>query len=96
MGLRLSAVWVAMVAFDGPVPLATPFEGAFVDGDKTLTWAANNTAKLGAVQAQSSSLSSSSPSSGGAGGGGGGLQCWTLISTNAYGQANKVPQVRTM
>lgn len=73
MSLRLSAVWVMMVAF--PQPLPTSIEGAFVEGDPVLSWVANNTAKLGL----------SHP-------GWPHLQCWTLVSTNTYGQRNKVPQ----
>ncbi|GFR40845.1 hypothetical protein Agub_g1494 [Astrephomene gubernaculifera] len=72
MRLRLNAVWALMVAFDGPLPV--PFEGAFVQGSSVLSWAANNTAKLGLRHTPES------------------LQCWTLFSTNAFGQANKVPQ----
>ena len=43
-----------------------------------LSWVANNTAKL--------CLSHPPPYQQ--------LQCWTLISTNSYGQKNKVPQER--
>ncbi|KAG2483517.1 hypothetical protein HYH03_017624 [Edaphochlamys debaryana] len=72
MRLRLSAVWALMVAFEGPLPVG--FEGAFIRNSPVLSWAGNNTAKLGL---------SHNPE---------GLQCWTLFSTNEYGQANKVPQ----
>lgn len=37
MGLRLSAIWAVMVAFEGDV--GAPFEGAFVQGSDVLTWA---------------------------------------------------------
>lgn len=60
-----------------PWPLRLPFHvhaGAFVSGNDVLTWAGNNTAKLGLN------------------GGPAGVECWTLVSSNAYGQANKVPQ----
>jgi hypothetical protein len=50
--------------------------GAFVQGSSVLSWAANNTAKLG--------LQHPAPYPQ--------MQCWTLISTNTYGQANKVAQ----
>lgn len=76
MRLRLSAVWAVMVAFKGSVQPPGGLEGAFVRGSTVLSWAANNSAKL-----QQSAHADPH-----------GLQCWTLISTNSYGQANKVPQ----
>jgi hypothetical protein len=76
MRLRLSAVWAVMVAFKGSVQPPGGLEGAFVRGSTVLSWAANNSAKL-----QQSEHADPH-----------GLQCWTLISTNSYGQANKVPQ----
>lgn len=78
MRLRLSAVWVTMVAFEAPVPVPGGMEGAFVQGSPVLSWVGNNTAKL---QLQHGGQYSS-------------MQCWTLISTNSYGQSNKVPQER--
>ena len=42
--LRLSAIWALMVVFPKG-RLIAPFEGAFVEGDERLAWAANNTAK---------------------------------------------------
>ena len=77
--LRLSALWVVIAAFAGPVPLRRAFEGAFTPGDAALSWAANNTAKLRAP-------------AGGGGRSGPGVEAWTLISNPAYGKANKVPQ----
>lgn len=47
MSLRLSAVWALMVVFEGPVPVPGNMEGAFIKGSEVLSWAANNTAKLG-------------------------------------------------
>lgn len=47
MQLRLSAVWALMVVFEGPVTVPHNMEGAFVQGSNTLSWVANNTAKLG-------------------------------------------------
>jgi hypothetical protein len=41
----MCSVWVLMVAF--PVPLGLPWEGAFIEGVPELSWAANNSAKLG-------------------------------------------------
>ncbi|WIA18940.1 hypothetical protein OEZ85_003609 [Tetradesmus obliquus] len=76
MRLRLSAVWALMVAFESPVDVPGGMEGAFVQGSPVLSWASNNSAKLGLVHPQPYE----------------GLQCWTLISTDTYGQANKVPQ----
>lgn len=76
MKLRLSAVWVAMVAFRDSVPLpagCAGMEGAFIEGDDTLSWVANNSAKLGLSHGRLLP----------------GMQCWTLISTNSYGQKNK-------
>lgn len=52
--------------------------GAFVQGSPVLSWVGNNTAKL--------QLQHGGPHSN--------MQCWTLISTNSYGQSNKVPQER--
>ncbi|GLC50732.1 hypothetical protein PLESTB_000425900 [Pleodorina starrii] len=72
MRLRLNAVWALMVAFEGAVPV--PFEGAFIRGSPVLSWAGNNTAKMGLRHTPDD------------------IECWTLFSTNAYGQANKVPQ----
>eukprot|EP00798_Chlamydomonas_sp_ICE-L_P002716 gene2716-12589_t len=74
MKLKLSAVWVMMVAFQKP--LAVGFEGAFIKNSGVLSWAGNNTLKMG--------LKYSQP----------GVECWTLMSTDAFGQANKVPQER--
>lgn len=71
--LRLSANWVLMAAFASPVPVPGGLEGAFIEGCDTLSWAGNNSAKLGLPA---------------------GPQCWTLVSTQAFGKANKVPQVR--
>lgn len=71
--LRLSANWVLMAAFASPVPVPGGMEGAFVEGSDVLSWAGNNSAKLGLPP---------------------GPQCWTLVSRQAYGKANKVPQVR--
>jgi hypothetical protein len=48
--------------------------GAFIQGSSVLSWAANNTAKLGLQHPEPHPQ----------------MQCWTLISTNTYGQANKV------
>jgi hypothetical protein len=48
--------------------------GAFVQGSSVLSWVANNTAKLGLQHPEPYPQ----------------MQCWTLISTNTYGQANKV------
>ncbi|KAF5828131.1 hypothetical protein DUNSADRAFT_18171 [Dunaliella salina] len=70
MGLRLSAIWAVMVAFKHPVNAS--FEGAFIRGNDMLSWAGNNTKKMGLQQ--------------------GSVECWTLLSHNAYGQKNKVPQ----
>lgn len=70
--LRLSANWVLMAAFASPVPVPGGMEGAFIEGSDTLSWAGNNSAKLGLLE---------------------GPQCWTLVSTQAFGKANKVPQV---
>lgn len=69
--LRLSASWVLMAAFASPVPAPGGMEGAFIEGSDTLSWAGNNSAKLGMSE---------------------GPQCWTLVSTQAFGKANKVPQ----
>jgi hypothetical protein len=48
-----------------------------------LSWAANNTAKFSHPQQQQQQQQHQASQ---------GLQCWTLISTNAFGQRNKVPQ----
>ena len=81
--LKLSANWVLMAAFSQPVPVPGGMEGAFIRGCEVLSWAANNTAKLGGAGAGTGTST----------GGGGALECWTLISTQAYGRQNKVPQV---
>ena len=84
--LKLSAVWVVMAAFEAPVQVPSGFEGAFVHGCDTLAWVANNTAKLrpsgDGIDARSTEDTAAT------------LQCWTLISTSAFGKANKVPQER--
>lgn len=72
--LKLSANYACMVAF--AEPLGAGFEGAFIEGSPVLSWAANNTAKLGGGAAPCT----------------GAPECWTLISTQEYGAANKVPQ----
>ncbi len=46
MKLRLSAVWTVMLALPQGLPSMSAFEGAFVQDDPMLSWAANNTAKL--------------------------------------------------
>jgi len=53
-------------------PPTPPAAGAFISGGGPLSWAANNSAKMGLEHP-----------------GVPGLECWTLISTNAYGQKNK-------
>jgi predicted NAD/FAD-dependent oxidoreductase len=45
--LRLSANWVLMAAFKGPVPVPGGMQGALVRGCEVLSWAGNNNAKLG-------------------------------------------------
>jgi hypothetical protein len=69
MGLRLTAVWALLVAFDKPVPASfeggyclsyqntnqtyadcvsrVTLSGAFIKGSEVLSWAANNSAKMG-------------------------------------------------
>ncbi|XP_051123644.1 uncharacterized protein LOC127246369 [Andrographis paniculata] len=47
--LELSSIWALMAAFEDPLPplkSGIPFEGAFVKGIDSLSWMANNTAKL--------------------------------------------------
>lgn len=73
--MRLNSVWCLMAAF--AAPLGADFEGAFVEGDPALSWAANNTAKLGRVPGGTADDT---------------RECWTLFSTAAYGRANKCPQ----
>ncbi len=82
--LKLSANWVLMVAFARPLPLPQPFEGAFVKDSAVLSWAANNTAKLGLGLGLAGKAAP------------GGVECWTLISTQEYGWQNKVPQVHPL
>lgn len=77
--LKLNAVWVLMAAFAAPLPVPARLEGAFISGSEVLSWAANNSAKLTVLE-------------GGAAQAQQGPECWTLISTAAYGKANKVPQ----
>jgi hypothetical protein len=84
--LKLSANWVLMAAFSSPVPVPGGMEGAFVGGSPLLSWAANQTAKLGPAGSSSGGGGGGSSSSSGA-------ECWTLISTQAYGRGKKVPQV---
>ena len=82
--LRLSSVWVAMVAFEAPVDTPHGFEGAFVGGCNVLAWVANNTAKL-QIPDNSGTGSKGDQHS---------LQCWTLMSTPQFGKQHKVPQER--
>ncbi|KAH9659262.1 hypothetical protein KPL70_023790 [Citrus sinensis] len=46
--LELSSVWALLAAFEDPLPLgsASTFEGAFVKGVDSVSWMANNSAKL--------------------------------------------------
>ena len=101
--LRLSAVWVALVAFAAPVATVDGWEGAFVDGSSVLSWVANNSAKLRAGRAEASVTSEESADSAEAGRpvtasaapdvpSQEGVECWTLISTGEFGRRNKVPQ----
>lgn len=52
--LKLSANWVLMVAFEKPVLVPEQMQGAFIQGSEVLSWAGNNTAKLGLVNSNSS------------------------------------------
>lgn len=44
--LELSSIWALLAVFEDPLPLAFPFEGAFVKGIDALSWMGNNSAKL--------------------------------------------------
>ncbi|KAJ8759431.1 hypothetical protein K2173_006961 [Erythroxylum novogranatense] len=49
--LELSSIWALLAAFEHPLPLPIPsggkgFEGALVEGVDSVSWMANNTAKL--------------------------------------------------
>ncbi|GER55275.1 FAD/NAD(P)-binding oxidoreductase family protein [Striga asiatica] len=46
--LDLSSIWALLAAFNDPLPV--PLEGAFVEGIDSLSWMANNTAKLSGPQ----------------------------------------------
>jgi predicted NAD/FAD-dependent oxidoreductase len=83
MRLRLSAAWVAMLAFERSLGLK--FEGAFVDGSGELAWAGNNTKKLGLAATSGGGDKADQQQQ---------LECWTLVSTDAYAQRRKVPQER--
>ncbi|KMT13438.1 hypothetical protein BVRB_4g083930 isoform A [Beta vulgaris subsp. vulgaris] len=48
--LELSSIWALLAAFEDPLPLTFPFEGAFVKGIDALSWMANNSAKLSSTQ----------------------------------------------
>ncbi|XP_021859232.1 uncharacterized protein [Spinacia oleracea] len=48
--LDLSSIWALLAAFEDPLPLTFPFEGAFVKGVDALSWMANNSAKLSSTQ----------------------------------------------
>lgn len=48
--LELSSIWALLAAFEDPLPLTFPFEGAFVKGIDALSWMANNSAKLFSTQ----------------------------------------------
>jgi len=48
--LELSSIWALLAAFEDPLPLTFPFEGAFVKGIDALSWMANNSAKLLSTQ----------------------------------------------
>ncbi|KAL0413296.1 UNVERIFIED_CONTAM: hypothetical protein Sradi_1531300 [Sesamum radiatum] len=55
--LHLSSIWALLAAFEDPLPIisidsAIPFEGAFVKGIDSLSWMANNTAKLSGLQSK--------------------------------------------
>lgn len=57
-----------------------PCTGAFVQGSPVLSWVGNNTAKL--------QLQHGAPYSN--------MQCWTLISTNSYGQVRSAALHKTV
>jgi len=59
--------------------LPMPCTGAFVQGSSVLSWVGNNTAKL--------QLQHGAPYSN--------MQCWTLISTNSYGQVRSAALRKT-
>jgi predicted NAD/FAD-dependent oxidoreductase len=80
--LRLSAIWVLMVAFEAPVATPGAWEGAFVDGSGVLAWAANNTKNL-QLQLEPGQSDGSQ---------GKHIECWTLMSTPQFGKKHKVPQ----
>lgn len=44
--LELSSIWALLAAFEDPLPLPFPFEGAFVKGIDSVSWMGNNTQKL--------------------------------------------------
>ncbi|KAG1676558.1 hypothetical protein FOA52_000101 [Chlamydomonas sp. UWO 241] len=79
MALRLSAVWSLMVAFDGPLPFDQSASCAPFQGATV-----SGCAALGWVADNSAKLRLEHARPG--------LSCWTLQSTDAYAQANKVPQ----
>ncbi|CAI5458444.1 unnamed protein product [Closterium sp. Yama58-4] len=93
--LELSSIWVSLIAFETPLLAngSAPrghFDAAFVEGVPAVAWMCNNSAKLG-------------EEGGGVRGGDGGeglgavrrgdgVECWTVLSSAAYGKRNKVPQ----
>jgi hypothetical protein len=77
--MQLNSLWVLMVVLPDSQPSGAQFDGASVSGVPELAWAANNTSKYAPTTAKGGKTHAAG-------------ECWTLVSTAAFGQAHKVPQ----
>lgn len=74
--MQLCSQWVLLVAFEQSLGLK--FQGAHVECNTSISWIANNTAKLNDNHETQKSASK--------------LECWTIFSTRSFGTKHKVPQ----
>lgn len=74
--MHLCSLWVLLIAFETPLKLC--FEGAHIDHDD-ISWISNNTAKYRNAREPVAGKKDST-------------ECWTIISTKAFGKNFKVPQ----
>ncbi|CAI5487763.1 unnamed protein product [Closterium sp. Naga37s-1] len=89
------SIWASIIAFESPLLAngSAPrgrFDAAFVEGVPAVAWMCNNTAKL--AEGGGSGRGDGGEGSGAVRRGEEGVECWTVLSSAAYGKRNKVPQ----